>query len=243
MRKFLQISGFFFLLLGAATFVQAQSVDKILDNYYEVIGDADDWAKIKNLKMTGTAVASGMSFPMTMHQARPNKMKMEMDFQGQKLVQAFDGETAWSLNPFMGQTKPSKATDEESKASASQLTFEDELVNYKEKGHSLSLDGKEEIQGTKCYKLTLTKADDSQVIYFIDMETYAPVMYRVPMNAGPMKGQSMDNYMSDYQEVEGVMMPHSLEQKIGGQSVSKMTVEKMDVNVDLPDSFFAFPEE
>lgn len=242
MRNFLRFFGLLLFVTASATASNAQNLDEVLGNYYEVIGDSEDWSKISNLRITGTAAASGMSFPVTMHQARPNKMRMEMNFQGQKMIQAFDGETAWGMNPFMGQTQPTKGSDVENKQSASQSVFEDELVNYQEKGHVARLDGTEEIEGTTCYKIALTKNDGTEMTYFIDQETFAPVMYRIAIDEGPMKGQAIESYMSDFQEVEGVMMPHSIEQRMAGQSMFKMTVELMEANVDVSDDLFAFPK-
>ncbi|MGA1583265.1 MAG: hypothetical protein ACO4CH_08425 [Saprospiraceae bacterium] len=242
MRKFLLLSALSLSISAFSNLTIAQSLDDILQNYYEVIGDADDWARLGNLRMTGTALAQGFSIPMTMHQARPNKMRMEMDIQGQKMIQAFDGETAWGLNPMAGQTEPTKGTDEENKQSAAQSVFEDELVNYQEKGHTAQLDGTEEIEGTMCFRVALTKKDGMKMTYFIDQETYALVMYRTAVDSGPMKGQAIESYLSDYQEVEGVMMPHSIEQKVSGMTMWKMVVDRMEANVDVSDDLFAFPK-
>jgi hypothetical protein len=78
--------------------------------------------------------------------------------------------------------------------------------------------------------------------YFIDQETYALVMYRTALDSGPMKGQAIESYLSDYQEVEGVMMPHSIEQKVSGMTMWKMVVDRMEANVDVSDDLFAFPK-
>ena len=50
--------------------------------------------------------------------------------------------------------------------------------------------------------------------------------------------------MSDYLELDnGLIMPHFIETKIDGESVSKITMSEVEVNVELEEDFFSFPEE
>jgi hypothetical protein len=60
---------------------------------------------------------------------------------------------------------------------------------------------------------------------------------------GPAKGQEIMTYFSDYQEVDGLMFPFYIESKVAGQTVQKITVEKITLNEKLDDSLFAFPNK
>jgi hypothetical protein len=58
----------------------------------------------------------------------------------------------------------------------------------------------------------------------------------------PMMGQAeTDTFMSDYKEVDGLMMPHAMEFKVKGQTIRKMVFTKVSVNVELADDIFAMP--
>lgn len=245
MKKLTNLFGILMLTFLSISTIQAQdvSLDDILKNYFENIGGEDAWKKITSMKITGSTTAQGMTMPIIIKAMSPNYMIMELDFQGKKYIEAFDGKQAWSLNPFMGATEPQKGDEEKSKEMNKQK-FQEELIDYKEKGHKVELVGKEEIDGTETYKIKMTKKDGDVVFYFFDTENFVPIMQRSLMDSGPAKGQSAETYMSDYQEVDGLMAAFTTEQKIGGNTVFSMTAEKIEFNVeDVKAETFAFPEK
>lgn len=238
----------FFLLSTIIVFffsskkLDAQHVDEIINKYYEAIGSIEVWKNLNSILMTGTAENMGISFPITIYSMRPNLQKVVVDIQGQQIVEAFDGEVAWSINPFMGGTEPIKKSEEESKEAAKQV-FEDELINYKEKGHSLTLEGTEEIDGILTYKIRLTKNDGDELIYFLDKENFVPVVIRRFINFGELKGKAVDTYVSDYNEIQGLMMPFSIEQKIDGQTIMKSNITTIELNPEISMDEFKFPKK
>ena len=239
-----QLSGIFTLVafLFAGAFAQAQSVDEILKNYFEVIGSPDVWKSMNTMKITGSTENMGMTFPIIVYSMRPNMQKVEVNIQGQQYVEAFDGEVAWTINPFMGGTEPAKKTDDETKEAAKQM-FEDELIDWKGKGHTLTVEGTEEVEGTETIKLKMVKKSGDEVLYFFDSENYVPIMMRSYVASGPMKGKAVDAYVSDYQEVGDVMMPFSMEQKVDGQTFMKMKMEKVEFNVPMEKESFMLPKK
>ena len=46
----------------------------------------------------------------------------------------------------------------------------------------------------------------------------------------------------DYKEVNGLLFPHSIEQRMGAMGGTTMTFEKVEVNVDIPDERFTMPK-
>ncbi len=245
MKKLTQFFSILMLSFLTVTAAQAQdvSLDDILKNYFENIGGEDEWKKIKSMTIKGKSSAQGMTMPITIRTMTPAYFKMEMDFQGKKFIQAYDGETAWMLNPFMGGSEPTKM-DEEGTKSMSKQKFQDEFIDYEKKGHKIELAGTEEVDGTETYKVKMTKKDGDVVFYFFETENYVPIMIRSLMDSGPMKGQSIETFMSDYQEVDGLMVAFTTEQKMGGNPVFSMTAEKVMFNdEDIEADVFAFPGE
>lgn len=232
---------FLFALTAIAT--QAQTADEIVGKYLKAIGGADNWKKIEAQRMTGFVVVQGMNIPYTMAQAKPNKSYSAGEFQGQKFIEAFDGTVAWGQNPFAGMANPTKKNEEETKEVAKEQ-FEDDLIDYATKGHTVELDPKqEEMDGTKCYKLTLKRKQGDEKIYFMDAENAVPVAVRSYAQSGPMKGQSVDMFMSDYKEVDGLMMAHTMEQKVNGQTVVTIKMDKIELNPTLDKTLFTFPDD
>lgn len=233
---------FLALLFTAAsfTFVQAQTVEEVLASYFENIGGMEAWQELKSTKMVGKMNMQGMEFPGTIYAAQPNKQRVEVDVQGQKLVQAYDGETAWWINPFMGGEDPQKMPEEMAEQMTSQ-EFESDFINYLEKGHTAELDGTETVEGAEAFKVKLTKKDGDIIYYYFDTEYFVPIMMKQAVKEGPAKGQEAETYFSDYQEVDGMIFPFFMETKVNGQSFQKMTLESIELNVEVSDGLFAFP--
>jgi outer membrane lipoprotein-sorting protein len=124
---------------------------------------------------------------------------------------------------------------------------EDSFIDYRKKGHAVTLEGKEEIEGVQCYKIKLEKnknndKEDVTEIFYFDSENYVPIMRKSFGRSGPQKGMEMQSYLSDYQEVSGLMVPFAIEQRIAGQSF-KVAISKITINENIDDSVFAFPKK
>jgi outer membrane lipoprotein-sorting protein len=83
------------------------------------------------MKMEGSLAMGGMEFPGTVYSAAPNRQRVEVNVQGQQIVQAYDGETAWWINPFMGGADPQTMPAEETGPAKGQFT-ETYLSDYRE---------------------------------------------------------------------------------------------------------------
>jgi len=235
-KQVLTILGLVFLAFS----LSAQSVDDIVTKYQDATGGLDKWRSLKTMRTSGKANQMGMEFPFTMVQARPNLQKLEVDIQGMKYVEAFDGTTAWTINPFAGGTAPAKKSAEEAAEQAKQM-FEDELLDYAAKGHKASLEGKETVEGMETLVVKLTTKDGDDRFYYFDPENYVPIKVKTYATTGQMKGMAVEQYMSDYQEVEGMMMPFSMTTKVSGQVVASLTFGKIETNVPVKDQDFQFP--
>ncbi|GAA4399625.1 hypothetical protein GCM10023187_11780 [Nibrella viscosa] len=246
MKRLNLLTVLFFIGLTA----QAQTVDEIINKYHEVTGGKDKWLALQSVRMTGKAKAQGMDFPVSVLQKAPNKQILKVNIQGKEFVQtAYDGTTGWSTN-FMSQ-KPEKMAAEDSDILKQESELQDSFLNYKEKGYTAELQGKETIEGTECYKIKLTKKpvkvdgkeEENFGYYFISVADNVPIMQRSFPKKGQVKGMAIDTYMSDYQEVNGLFMPFTITQKVNGQTAFSMTADKIETNIAVDDKEFAFPNE
>ena len=87
---------------------QVQSVDEIINNYFENTGGLENWEKIEGVKMSAKINQQGMEIPIEITQLKGGKMMTKINFQGQEIKQGvFDGEVLWSVN-FMSQKAEKK---------------------------------------------------------------------------------------------------------------------------------------
>ncbi|MCB9267568.1 MAG: outer membrane lipoprotein-sorting protein [Lewinellaceae bacterium] len=248
MKKALLFLPVLLLMAGLQT-LKAQTAQEIVENYLETIGGKEQLNAVSSIKMQATGKAQGMELPITMFQKAPGMMRMDMVFQGKEVTQmAFNGEEGWSTN-FMTM-EAEKWDAEQSEIMKSDMDFLNAFLQYEEKGYSVALEGEEEVEGTPCFKVKLTKKpvkvegkeEENFSFYYFDKEAFVPIMQEEYAKTGQMKGQSSQTYFSDYQEVEGIYFPFSISQKFQGQTVFDLAVEKMELNAEMDDALFAYPE-
>jgi outer membrane lipoprotein-sorting protein len=220
----------------------AQSVDEILAKYYQARGGLEKIKTVKALRFTGKISGGGMEFPAVMEQKRPNSMRMEFTFQGLTGIQAYDGKTGWMVMPFSGKKDPEPMGEDALKEVSQQADIDGPLVDYKEKGHTVELVGKESVEGTDAYKLKLTRKNGDVDYVYLDADSYIEIKSEGKRTVRGTEFEGETIY-GDYKEVNGLMLPHSLESGAkGGSQKQKITIEKIEINPTIEDSRFVMPE-
>ena len=228
----------------------SQSVDEIIDNYFENTGGIDQWKKLKGVKMSAKLSQQGMEIPIEIIQMQGGKQMQIINFQGQSIkAQVFDGEVSWGIN--MMSQKPEKSDQETTdNLKLDNNDFPDSFMDYKSKGYKAELIGKETVDGTETFKVKLTKEpktidgkkEDDITFYFFDTENYVPIAIQTEVREGPGKGMIMEITMSDYQEVEGLYFPFSQTQGIKDQPSIPLIIDSIELNPTIEEKEFKFPE-
>jgi outer membrane lipoprotein-sorting protein len=228
-----------FLLGSMACWAQEAKLDDILSAYYKAIGieKMKDWQTITG---TGKLIGQGMENSVKFYIKRPGKVRVEVEVQGNKMIQVFDGKQGWSIIPWSGSSDPQDMTADDIKGMKNQADIEGTLYNWKEKGHKAELIGKEDFEGSAVYKIKLTKADGDIETYFIDAENYVPLKMAAIVKIQGNETES-ECYFSNYSEFNGVLMAKTNTNKYKGQTVSTMQLDKMEVNLPVSDSLFVKP--
>jgi len=230
----------------------AQTVDEILNNYFENIGGLENWKSLKGIKMEGSVnIGNGMTLPVEMVQLADGKTMVKANFQGQNFYQnVYDGTTLWGTNQMTMAAEKSDA--EATENFKNELNdFPSPFIDYQSKGYTVELLGKETMEGTETYKIKLVKepvlvdGKEEQDIsfYYFDTDNFVPIAVEQDMKYGPGKGMTGQTKLSDYQEVEGLYFPFSISEGVKGMPGAQMIVmEKITLNPETEASMFAFPE-
>ncbi|MGA0414392.1 MAG: outer membrane lipoprotein-sorting protein [Flavobacteriaceae bacterium] len=229
----------------------AQDLDEILDNYFENTGGRAQWEALEGIKMTAKINQMGMEIPLEIIQLKSGKQMTVINFQGQQIKQGvFDGQVLWSINMM---TQKAEKSDQETTDNIKREMgdFPDPFLNYQAKGYTAELLGTEEIDGAECFKIKLTKKPlivdgqkvDNVSFYYFDMDNFVPIAVQSEIKAGPGKGQMSEVKMSDYQEVSGYYFPFSMIQGLKGQEGQAITFDQIEVNPQVDEAEFVFPED
>ncbi len=226
-------------VFSLTAFAQDLTLDQILKNYYEVNG-IEKMKDINTITIKGKSVAMGQEFPFTMYKKRPAGFRLEVPIQGTTMLQIFNGEKGWMVMPWTGTTEPKEMTEEQLKGFKKEADLEGPLYNFKEKGSTLELMGKEDVEGSEVYNLKLTDKDGDVTNYYIDAENFVILKTK---SKTTIRGQEVESetFFSDYQEQDGFVTAHSIEMKNNGQTGQSMQIVEIKYNEPVDDKLFQKP--
>lgn len=236
MRTLYVIAG---LILTGFSIADAQSLEAILQDHYKAASQ-EKMQKIETIITHGKNMYSmaGIESGFTMYQSRPNKLRIEADVQGTKLIQTYNGEKGWIYAPAMGITQPKELSEQELETILNQAEFENPLWNYKEKGNALELIASSEDASSDHLKLT---TEDGNVLnFFLDHKSHLITGIKSTQTMGGSE-QEVEILMKDYKNIKGIPVAHYLVTKIGGQSVYTITIEEVEYNQDIDSTLFEKP--
>ena len=188
----------------------------------------------------GKTLQMGIEMPFKTMSKRPNKAYMEVDIQGAKMMMGFDGKNGWAIQPWTGSAEPVDLLGPELRPMREMSDMDGSLWNYVEKGHQIELLGTEEMEGSEVYVLKLTRKDGDISHYYLDSEKYVmlKLSYKMVVNG---QETEMVSFMSNFQDVEGYIMPFTIEQRFDGQTGITITFDEVKFNVDIDDAIFIKP--
>ncbi|MGC4035782.1 MAG: hypothetical protein QM764_07460 [Chitinophagaceae bacterium] len=234
--KFLKLG-----LLATAVFTGivsfAQTAEEIVAKHIDAIGGKDKIAGIKSIYMETSSQIMGNDAPGTATILNGKGFKSETEFNGSKMIQAYNETGGWSTNP-MGGGAPEKMPDEQYKAGKSQMQIGGELVDYAAKGSKVELAGKD----GNLLKIKLTNKDNSETTYFIDPATYYITKL---VKSGEVMGQQVDITMSfsDYKKTDyGYVLAYSTQMEFGSMFSMTMAIKKVEINKDVDPKIFEMPK-
>ncbi len=234
--KSLMIFCLFLLCLVLVQFTQAQTADEVIDKYIAAIGGKEKMLALKTVKMDGSLSVQGFDVGVVTTIAHGVGSRTDISVPGMgEGYQIMTPTKGWNFMPFQGQTAPEEATEEQVKAGQNGLDLQSPFLNYKEKGNTVELLGKEKTEGKDCYKLKLTNKFGKVTTVFIDTVTN----YRIKsVTSVEVNGEKMDveSVFSDFKKnADGYVFAYSQTSPRGTITYSSIEVNKpVDPNIFKP---------
>jgi outer membrane lipoprotein-sorting protein len=183
-----------------------------------------------------------VQLPFLLEMKRPNKSRVEVEFDGKTAVQVYDGQNGWLLRPYLNRNDWEPFSAEQKQAQQDKWGLEDPLFDYVAQGMKVDLESVESVEGNAAYKLKLTEKNGDVRHIWIDAKSFLDV--RVEGTPRRMDGRvrTVLVYQRDFRTVQGLMVPFVLETATDGyQDTHKMVIEKVAVNPRLDDTLFVKP--
>jgi len=177
--------------------------------------------------------------PFTLEFKRPQKTRLEIQFNGQTAVQVFDGVQGWKLRPYLGRTNWDAYTVDEMKQAAAEPGIDGFLIDYAAKGAKVELVGTEKVQDQSTYKLKVTLNGGQVRHVWVDSKTFLEAKVEGLPRRLDGKAHAVEIYLRDFKREGSIVIPHVIETHVVGlRRPEKITIESATVNPKLDDARF-----
>ena len=220
--------------LLATLILNAQSLEDIVKNF-SIANKYDQLKDKKTIKITATISLQGQEMPLEIWMKKPNKIRSVAKAQGQDVIEVFDGEKGYKVNPMTGSSTPVEMSAEEVKRTLRNNTFENTLENDLKAGQLMLL-GEDAVNGKPVYKIKDVIDQGTVSNIFIDKATWLPAKQTIEITQGGMP-MTIETYPSDYTEINGIIMPMKTTTSVNGMEMV-ITFTKVEVDIPIEDSIF-----
>jgi len=219
--------------------------EQIAQRNAQARGGLAAWRSLNSIQFQGQMDAGGTRdtrLPFTLQMRRPHHQRLAIEFQGQTALQVYDGQSGWKVRPFLNRTDVEPFSDEEKKRIARQDDLDGPLIDYAAKGSQVELEGTERVEGRPNYRLKVTRKDGFARHVWVDGTTFLET--KIEGNPRRLDGRmhAVENYLRDYRQVGGLMIPYTSETKVEGVAQTrKMTIDKVVLNPQFDDRVVGKP--
>lgn len=233
MKKLFVYVALMFHIVLLSLNIQAQTADEIIEKYITAIGGKEKWKQVKSMKVNGFIEVQGIKINFTQQAIHNVGVRVDAEFQGQKIIDITTPTKGWSQNPFGGRSSLQPISEEELKQKLDELDIQDEFIDYAAKGSAVDFLGKDEEDGNEFYKVKMTTKNNNESVYFFDVNT--SLIYKEEKTV-KQQGQEMKmvTKVFDYKTIPfGIKIPHKSEQM--GQI---LVTDKIEVNTTIDENIF-----
>ncbi len=216
------------------------TVQEILAKYVQAIGGKAANEKIKSRTSKGTIELMPMGVKGTIEgfAAAPDKSLTKMSLAGVgEIVEAYDGKTAWSVNPISGNRD--KQGVELAQTALSYNFYRD--INLDKLYQKMELKGVEKVGADDAYVIVATRGDlPSETFYF---NTKTGLLVRQDMTLETPEGKTTTkNFFEDFRDVDGVKIPFK-SRSVLPQFEAITILTEVKQNVAIEDTKFTKPKQ
>jgi hypothetical protein len=228
------------LLPPAMSDAEGQTVDDLIARNIEARGGAARLKALESVRIERTVATLFTDIDLVIYKKRPNLFRSEQKAKNSPntTVRAF-ADSAW-------ESVGGKTTVREGAASVEQrevdADFDGFLVEYRDKGHAIALEGKQRIGQIDTYKLKVTMKSGAVRYVYLDAVTHLERRHEATIELAPNRRVATTINYSDWREVGGVRFPFAIEEErdAPGQTFVHYT-NRIEVNVPMDDTLFRMP--
>ncbi len=229
-------------VLACAAVATAQSAEELVAKNLQAKGGIEKIKAIKTLRMTGHMEAGGMAVTVGQEAKAPDLVRQTATVQNMTQVMAYDGSIGWQISPFEGRRDPERLGEDDMRQLVEDADFYGPLVDYQAKGNRIEYLGHTTVDGDDALRLKVTLKNGDILYYDLDPDSWLEIrIERQQFIRGAVRESVTE--LGSYKPVNGVYYPFSIQNgsKRDPTARSAVTIDKIEANVDIPDSAFKMP--
>ncbi|SRR5258706_4096507 len=232
------------LAISASAAAAVPDAAQIVERNVAARGGLEAWRKLQTMVWVGhveTGRASAAALPFTLEMKRPNRTHFELATPAEKFLRVFDGVRGWKVRPGAnGIPDVQTFSMEEMQFSREEFVIDGPLIDHEAKRVAVSLEGMDEVEGRKAYRLSLRLPSGAPRRVWIDAETFLDIKHERPSSSPT--GAWVPIFYRDYRAIDGLQIPHRIETAAAmGSAASILVIDRVVLNPSLPDRTFAKP--
>lgn len=219
------------------------SVDDVVARHLAARGGLERIESVQSLRLTGRATAGPAHQARVVREIqRPGRIRTEFTLQGVTAVRACEGESCWQVAPLQGQIDPETMSPEAAREAREPADIDGPLVHWRDKGHQVSLVGRESLNGRDVYRLETNLADGSVRHDLVDAESHLLVRSETERLVGGRVRKAALTF-GDHRAVDGLVFAHSIEITAeGAPNTVVVILDKVEIDPSLDAARFPLPD-
>jgi outer membrane lipoprotein-sorting protein len=187
--------------------------------------------------------AAQVQLPFVLEMKRPNKSRVEIEFEGKTAVQVYDGQSGWLMRPYLNRDDWEPFSADQARMQAAEPGLDGLLLDSASQGTKVDFESVEPVEGHPAYKLKLTLKSGEVRQVWIDAKSFLDVKIEGTPRRMDGRMRTVWVFQRDFRSVQGVTVPFVLETAVDGYpDRHQMVIEKVALNPKLDDAAFAKPK-
>jgi hypothetical protein len=221
---------------GAGPHPDAKTADEVVARNVAARGGLAAWRKVNTMGWFGhvehgSVTKDAPQVPFVMQLERPNKTRFELKEQMSNFTRVFDGQRGWRIRPGGdGRPETRMFSPDEVKFARSEYVIDGPLIDCKEKGVLVDLDGIDMMEGRRAYRLSVRLPAGAERKIWVDAQTNLELRLDRPSQSPFSPGKPVSVYFYDWAREGGVNLPHRIETTGLGASAASGAAERLVIN-------------
>ncbi|UFH55066.1 hypothetical protein [Spirosoma sp. KNUC1025] len=216
----------------ASTQKTTLSAEDILTKHIQALGGLEKLRSLKTVLIRQTTSAQNQDIQQTLYVIPGEGIRSEINAMGTEIIVVARADSGWQVNPALyGNQKPMSLEATQIKSVRAQSDLFGPLVSVQAKGHAVTYEGDEKVDGELCYKLTISTLTGNQFTTYVSQKSN--MLHK-------MTTKNSELYYLNYKNVGGYMFPEQIDIYSGGVKAS-INERSFEVNKPFDDALFKMP--